>query len=102
MSALEREIINSNFREDDISEAIKFLKNDKSPGVDCIPAEFIKCCNDELCAPITMVLNFITEQKDFPECWGEGLRSAIYKKGQTNIPANYRGITILPIIEKNI
>ena len=28
------------------------------------------------------------------------LRSAIYKKGQTNIPANYRGITILPIIEK--
>ena len=37
---------------------------------------------------------------DFPECWGEGLWSAIYKKGQTNIPENYRGITILPIIEK--
>ena len=88
VSALEREIINSSFREDEISEAIKLLKNDKSPGVDCIPAEFIKYCRNILCAPITTVLNYIIEQRDFPGCWGEGLRSAIFKTGQTDIPEN--------------
>ena len=76
------------------------LKNGKSPGVDGIPAEFIKHCRDVLCAPITTVLNYIIEERNFPECWGGGLRSAIYKTGQTDIPENYRGITILPIVEK--
>ena len=65
-SALEKEIINSNFREEEISEAINFLKNGKSPGVDGIPAEFIKHCRDVLCAPITMVLNYIIEERNFP------------------------------------
>ena len=52
VSALEREIINFSFREDEISEAIKLLKNDESPGVDCIPAEFIKYCKNITIWPI--------------------------------------------------
>ena len=34
----------------------------------------------------------------WPLC--EGLRSAIYKSGGKEIPENYRGITILPVLEK--
>ena len=42
----------------------------------------------------------MVEKCDFPECWAEGLRSAIYKSGRYEVPENYRGITILPVIEK--
>ena len=53
-----------------------------------------------LSQPITDVLNYIIDKRDFPECWAEGLRSAIYKSGGKEIPENYRGITILPVLEK--
>ena len=32
--------------------------------------------------------------------WTEGLRSAVFKSGKYNVVNNYRGITILPIMEK--
>ena len=38
--------------------------------------------------------------RDFPQCWAEGIRSTIYKCGNSNLPENYRGMTILPILEK--
>ena len=53
-----------------------------------------------LSQPITDVLNYIIDSRDFPECWAEGLRSVIYKSGGKGIPENYRGITILPVPEK--
>ena len=47
-SKLELEIINSLFSKIEIENAIDCLKNNKSPGADNIPAEFIKCCKDLL------------------------------------------------------
>ena len=52
-----------------------------------------------LTEPITNALNYIIERRDFPEVWAEGLRSAIFKAGNSNVVDNYRGITILPIVE---
>ena len=37
---------------------------------------------------------------DFPKLWTEGLRSAVFKSGSRLHAGSYRGITILPIIEK--
>ena len=47
-----------------------------------------------------MVLNYIIENRDFPELWAGGIRSAVFKSGKHNIVDNFRGITILPIMEK--
>ena len=46
------------------------------------------------------MLNYIIEQRHFPESWSEGLRSSIYKAGDRLLPDRYRGIKILPIFEK--
>ena len=62
--------------------------------------EFIKHCKDILADDITMVLNYIVEERIFPDIWSEGLRSAVFKSGKKNLVSNYRGITILTIIEK--
>ena len=38
--------------------------------------------------------------KDFPATLCEGLRSPIFKSGSRADPSNYRGVTVLPVIEK--
>ena len=72
----------------------------KSPGIDSIPAEFVKSCKYTLSSDITLVLNYIIGLRDFPKAWAEGLRSSVFKSGSRLDAGNYRGITILPIIEK--
>ena len=93
-------IINQNFSTDEIKSAIDALKNNKSPGIDAFPAEFVKYCKDILAEDITMILNYVVEERNFPDVWTEGLRSAVFKSGKHNFVNNYRGITILPIMEK--
>ena len=93
-------IINQNFSTDEIKSAIDALKNNKSPGIDAIPVEFVKYCKDILAEDITMIVNYVVEERNFPDVWTEGLRSAVFKSGKHNFVNNYRGITILPIMEK--
>ena len=93
-------IINSNFTRHEIENAIDYLRTNKAPGTDVIPAEMIKYCKSMLSEPIKDAFNYIIERKEFPQSWCEGLRSAVYKSGKRNGVENYRGITILPILEK--
>ena len=65
-SRLDLDAINSLFSKLEIEDAIDCLKNNKSPGADNIPAAFIKCSKDILSEPITEVLNYIIEKRDFP------------------------------------
>ena len=97
---LEMEILNSNFTVQEVEAAIDYLKNNKSPGCDNIPAEFIKYCKEILLQDLTIIYNYIIESRDFPDIWAEGLRSVIFKAGQKNLVKNYRGITVLSIFAK--
>ena len=94
------EILNSNFTVQEVEAAIDYLKNNKSPGCDNIPAEFIRYCKEILLQDLTIIYNYIIESRDFPDIWAEGLRSVIFKAGQRNLVKNYRGITVLSIFAK--
>ena len=71
--SLEYDIINDNITNTEVARAIDYLKNNKSPGMDSIPAEFIKTCKSALCPDISLVLNYIIQLQDFPKLWTEGL-----------------------------
>ena len=43
----ESSTLNANFTRDEIEAAIDYSKCKKSPGVDNIPAKFIKACQEE-------------------------------------------------------
>ena len=100
--AIINDILNTNFSEEEIRYAINYPKNNKSPGIDGIPAELIKACKEILSPDITMMLNYIIERCEFPANWTIGIRSAVHKSGTKSIVDNCRGITILPVMEKNI
>lgn len=94
------ELLNDNFTVTEINKTIELLKNNKSPGLDSIPSEFIKLCKHELVDIITVVLNYIIECRDFPDLWAEGLRTPIFKNGRVENTDNYRGITVLSVFAK--
>ena len=93
-------MLNSNFTDDEIINCIKLLKNNKAPGVDSIPAGFIKDNYGYLINDIILRFNYILESGEFPDIWAEGIRNPIFKSGLRSFPSNYRGITVLPIFEK--
>ena len=99
-NTMEMDILNSNFTVQETEAAIDYLKNNKSPGCDNIPAEIIKYCKEMLSDDLTTVFNYIIESRNFPEIWAEGLRSTIFKADQRSVVKNYGGITILSIFAK--
>ena len=97
--SLVKRVINSNFTQDEVVLAISSLKPNRAPGIDGDPAEFIRACKQSLAEPVAVVLNYIIENRDFPELWAGGIRSAVFESGKHNIMDNFRGITILPLME---
>ena len=73
------QIVNENFTPNEIHRAINSLKSNKSPGLDRIPAEFLKYCKDVLLDDIQYLFNYIIDNQNFPETWAEGLRNPVYK-----------------------
>lgn len=99
-NVLEHDMFNCNFTCEEIYKAIGMLKTGKTPGHDGIPAECIKICADNLVEGITYMFNCIIESKEFPEMWANGLRIPVPKPGNKQSAENYRGITVLPVMEK--
>ena len=46
------------------------------------------------------LFNLILDSGCFPKNWSEGIIISIYKKGDSNITDNYRGITLVSCISK--
>ena len=78
-SALELQVINDVFTKNEIKFAIDSLKNNKAQGIDSIPAEIVKYCQEELIDIIVNVFNNMMENKEFPDIWAERLHSALFK-----------------------
>ena len=85
---------------EEIVDAIKTLKNGKSPGQDNLDAELFKA-DPELAADILQPLfTSIWEGEKVPDDWTKGVIVKIPKKGALNDCNNWRGITLLSVPSK--
>lgn len=71
------------------------MKNKKSAGPDGVPATVVKHCIDEICEPITYIINNSLKYGVFPDVLKEAVVKPLHKKGDVNEIANYRPISIL-------
>lgn len=78
-----------------VKEAIKNLKNRKSPGQDEIPNELLKYGGPKLVKELTTLFNKITTTGKVPAEWKKSITIPVFKKGDKRNPENYRGITLL-------
>ena len=76
------------------------MKTGKNGREDLLINELFVNAKDILCPYICNLFNFIFKDGVFPEAWTEGLLVPLHKKGDINLPDNYRGITLLSSLRK--
>ena len=86
--------------EKEVHNAIKSLKNNKSPGSDHIKNEMIKSGKDLLLKPLTKIFNLILRSGIYPNEWSKGKLISVHKSGDKSDPQNYRGICLSSSISK--
>jgi hypothetical protein len=80
--------------EEEIMHGIKSLKCNKSAGPDSITNEMLKCGKQLFVKPLQRLFNSVLSGGCYPKLWAEGYVVPLHKKGTTNDPNNFRGITI--------
>lgn len=83
---------------EEIKDAIGHLKRNKASGWDGIPAEVIKTIN--VMPFLHDYLNALLETGYFPEFWSKSIIVPIFKKGDTDDPGNYRGVSLVSVVSK--
>ena len=86
--------------ESEVLRAIRVLKTGKSPGIDGLSIQFIKISAQHLVPFLTDLFNNFYENGYFPPEWATVILAPIHKKGNSDAPNNYRGISLLPEISK--
>ena len=83
---------------EEINEAIRHLKRNKSPGWDGIPAEIVK--NINATSFLLDYLNALFSTGYFPKFWCKSVIVPLLKKGDIENPNNYRGVSLLSVVSK--
>lgn len=93
--------INQLITESEVLSTAKSLKNNKSPGLDCIVNEHIKSTIHIMLPVYVKLFNLIFDTGIIPESWTTGVIKPIFKnKGSPEAPENYRPITLLSCFGK--
>ena len=85
-----------------VNNFLKSLDSTKATGLDCIGPQFLKIAPEILCPSISHLINKSLVDGVFPQPWKEAKVSPIFKNGTKDDINNYRPISILPTLSKNI
>lgn len=86
--------LNFQITESEISTALSKLKLGKACGLDEIPNEMLKSGHVPLLPVLHKLFNLIFTTESFPNIWRYNTLTPLHKKGDVNIPGNYRGIAL--------
>lgn len=86
----------------EVRDAIKGLKNKTSRDYHGFNTKIIKRLVNVIISPLTKLINFCIGEGVFPDILKIARVVPIHKKGKTDIPNNYRPISIVPIFSKII
>ena len=92
--------INDFITDNEISRAIKHMKNKKAPGPDGVNIEVFKLGESKLVPLLNKLYNGIMQTEIFPKDWSKAIIFPLHKKGDKELTDNYRGISLLDIVGK--
>jgi hypothetical protein len=92
--------LNALFTVKEIDQAITKMKNNKAAGIDGMKPEFLKIGKDILASVLTIVFNKLFLGGIYPKEWSKGIIVPCFKSGDSMKPENYRGITLVPMLDK--
>ena len=82
------------------SKCVRKLKNNKTGGSDGLVGELLKYGGSGMVDLLEQLFSVIWQEEIVPRQWRDGLIVNIFKKGDRENPANYRGITLLSVVGK--
>ena len=82
----------------EVADAIKDMKNNKASGADGISAEILKCA--DLLDLAWRYLFYCYNSKTVPAEWHTSVIVPVFKKGDSSICNNYRGIALMSVYAK--
>ena len=94
------DFLDKDFTMQELDQAIKKLKNNKSPGSDNIINEFLMNNTLLFKTALLCIFNVILSTGYFPSSWTLGLIVPIHKNGDVSKTENYRGISLISCISK--
>ena len=86
--------------ETEISRAISDLRSKHSSGIDGLSTKMLKQISPVITTPLTYVINTAIASGSFPEIWKHSKITAIHKRGDPTLAANYRPVSCLPAASK--
>lgn len=86
----------------EVKDQLNRSKPNKAPGVDRIPYEFFINAPDEYLEEMARTFTRLLNCKDSYESFQKSVIFPIHKKGDTNQPGNYRGISFMNCIGKTM
>jgi hypothetical protein len=85
---------------DEVFEVVMSLDSNKYPGSDSITTKILKEIVNELTAPLTDLINMIVMTSTYPVQMKYAHVIPLFKSGDKSSPKNYRGISLLNILNK--
>ena len=81
-----------------VEEMLKYINTRKACGYDMLPPRFIKDSASAIAKPLTVLFNCSVDQSRYPASWKMGQITPIFKKDDELNKANYRRVTVLPVL----
>ena len=89
-----------NVTENFVNTELSRLNPKKSYGIDGIQSKFIKDAASEIKVPITFIINLSISSNVVPNEFKYARVKPLFKKGNRNLPENYRPVSILTVVSK--
>ena len=92
--------LNVPIMDEEVCVAISSLKIRKACSHDNVTAEMLKASGNIAVTFFTQLFNTIFSEGVYPEQWSRSVIVLIFKKGDKDIPNNYRGILLQSVARK--
>ena len=89
-----------NISREDVLKKLKNLKPSKAPGPDGLHPRVLKEAANVLADPLAEVFNKSISEGSVPDGWKLAHVKALFKKGKSNLPSNYRPVSLTSIVCK--
>jgi len=97
------ELISSiDFSVDEVHKELLSLQKDKACGPDCIPAHLLQVGTDFLAAPLSKLFKLSFSTGTLPRDWVTANVVPVYKKGDSHLSSNYRPISLISKLWKEL
>ncbi|CAH8491322.1 unnamed protein product [Dicrocoelium dendriticum] len=91
---------NITFTSEAVLKQLLSLRIHSSPGADNIRPKALQAVASDLAEPLAVFYQRCLEEHRIPPVWKQGVITPIHKGGSRTDPANYRPITLLPVLSK--